>query len=74
MCDCKARINEILAPHNTQLAMNLLNDRDIFVETTKLDEKKRGKRKYMFASFCPFCGDDISPAEVHQDDTGVERR
>lgn len=58
-CSCKAEVNAMLAEHNTKLMENFLNERDIFIETAKLDERKRGKRKYMFASFCPFCGSEI---------------
>lgn len=60
MCECKKEVNGVLAEHNTKLMENLLNGRDVFIETVKLDDKKRGKRKYMFASYCPFCGEEIN--------------
>ena len=59
MCECIERVNERLVEHNTVLNSNILNKKQLFVETTKLDKKKRGKPIMMSASFCPFCGIEI---------------
>lgn len=63
MCKCKEEVNAHLAQHNTKLMDNILNDADIFIQTWKLDEKKRGKPVSMFATFCPFCGVKIKVRE-----------
>lgn len=68
-CNCKAEVNAMLAEHNTQLDFNYMNDRDIFIRTIKLDEKKRGRAAAMFATFCPFCGESLAPAATPQANT-----
>lgn len=61
MCNCIDRVNSELkeqAP-NTMLLVPMMLRRGttrLFVETTKRDDKKRGKPTRMFATFCPFCG------------------
>jgi hypothetical protein len=58
--DCVARINEMLAEHNTQLAEFITfgnaTREPIALMTQKADAKKRGKTVNFFASFCPMCG------------------
>jgi hypothetical protein len=57
--DCTERINALLAPKNTILAVAFSIDsaRELVMLTTvKADTKKRGKPATLFASFCPFCG------------------
>lgn len=60
MCDCIKTVNELLAPHNTQVVLPIFGPKQPFVETMKIDEKKRGKPQAMFASCCPFCGERYS--------------
>lgn len=59
-CECIEVVNKELAEHNTQILLPMFtvgdNVRRPFVETAKLDDKKRGKPLAMFATFCPFCG------------------
>ncbi len=66
MCECISTVNEHLAKHNAQLLLPMFVVRGStqrpFVETTKLDEKKRGKPPAMFATFCPFCGEKYPEA------------
>ena len=57
MCDCIARVNKFLAGHNSKIMLPMLGPQIPFVETQKLDEKKRGKPMMAFATFCPFCGE-----------------
>lgn len=58
--DCKARINELLMPHNTQLADVFALDnqgRELFVVLTeRYNPKVKAGPIRMFASHCPFCG------------------
>ena len=60
MCECIKIVNEQLAEYNTQilLPMFIVGGGVVkpFVETVKLDEKKRVKPRRMFATYCPFCG------------------
>lgn len=58
-CNCIEVVNAELAPRNTQIHLPMFvmgGTPKPFVETIKLDEKKRVKPVKMFASFCPFCG------------------
>lgn len=59
-CDCIETVNAKLAEHNAQILLPMFvlggGPKRPFIETTKLDEKKRGKPPAMFATFCPFCG------------------
>lgn len=60
MCDCIETVQTLLAKYNTQLVLPIFGPQRLFVETMKLDDKKRGKPKSMFASFCPFCGEQYA--------------
>jgi len=58
--DCITKINTLLAPYNTELQpiFSFTGDapQRIAVCTSKIDAKKRGQPKMLFATFCPFCG------------------
>jgi hypothetical protein len=54
--DCVVQIQEQLKEYNTQLETNLFDPTQVFVQTVKVDTKKRGKAKMVLASYCPFCG------------------
>lgn len=61
-CNCRERIEEKLAKHNTKFERFYILD-SLFIGTpyairTTQIEKGRGKKQAtsMFASFCPFCG------------------
>ncbi|UQD69244.1 hypothetical protein JEY40_24830 [Bradyrhizobium japonicum] len=60
MCDCIEKTNTHLAQHNTKIMLPWVGPKLPFVETIKLDEKKRGKPVKMFASHCPFCGEKLN--------------
>jgi hypothetical protein len=69
MCDCINRVNAILAPHNTVLAVPFWSSSGLLtplVETCKLDASKRGKPKAMFANYCPFCGEKYTTTVAEQ--------
>lgn len=55
-CECIETVNAELAPRNTKIVIPMFGPQRPFVETCKLDDKKRGKPVGLFASFCPFCG------------------
>jgi hypothetical protein len=57
MCECIARTDAFLAQHNSKIMLPLFGPQLPFVQTMKVDEKKRGKPAMMFASHCPFCGE-----------------
>lgn len=57
MCGCIEDVNKLLAEHNTTLVLPILGKRRPFIETDKIESKKRGKPPLMQASFCPFCGE-----------------
>ncbi len=72
MCDCLKTANEHLKEFNTKIEVPMWTASGRltpFVTTCKIDDKKRGKPKLMFASCCPFCGEryaeasQIPPAE-----------
>lgn len=50
-CSCIAVINAKLAEHNTMLQVNYMSAADIFIETIKVDEKKRGRPIKIFATY-----------------------
>jgi len=64
MCKCITNIDKQLAEYNTRILLPMIGPRLPFIETMKLNEKKRGKPAKMFATFCPFCGEKY----------GVEKR
>lgn len=59
-CVCVETVDAELVKHNSRLHLPMFvmggSKPKPFVETIKLDEKKRGKPVKMFATFCPFCG------------------
>jgi hypothetical protein len=57
MCDCIKSTNEYLAQHNTKITIPWLGTQRPFVQTEKIDGKKRNKPMMLFASYCPFCGE-----------------
>ena len=66
MCDCRKRIDEQLATHNTRVmqVFSLTDDNETpwrWPITTERVEKKRGAGKppLLFASHCPFCGEEL---------------
>ena len=70
-CDCRTKINEQLVPYNTKIAPIFCIDpkgpvRMPWPISTVQIETGRGKKKAMtlFASYCPFCGVSLKPAEV----------
>jgi hypothetical protein len=63
-CDCIKSVNEKLAFHNSRINIPLFGPKLPFIETIKLDEKKRGKPTKMFATFCPFCGTKFPDAKM----------
>lgn len=63
MCECQNTTNEMLKKYNAALQFSYFGEFRAFVQTIKLDEKKRGKRPLMLASYCPFCGEKYPAAE-----------
>jgi len=68
MCKCIEKVNENLKPSNLVLevpcrvsmgSLDLLSQR-IVVKVSKLDKKKRGAVPNVFASYCPFCGEQYA--------------
>jgi len=66
---CVSQINELLKPHNTMLDLSMSLDFDskpvkttvsTIVATTKIDKTKRKPPKMVVATFCPFCGVELS--------------
>ncbi|PWJ88391.1 hypothetical protein C8D77_111114 [Mesorhizobium loti] len=68
-CECIAKVDELLKPHNTRLQLLLIlsgpNSELPYIGTEQI-EKGRGKpkAKTMFPSFCPFCGTKYRADEV----------
>jgi hypothetical protein len=60
MCECIARVDGLLAQYNTRIELpwwTSSGNLTPFVQTMKVDTKKRGKPRKVFATFCPFCGE-----------------
>jgi len=59
MCNCIEDTNNdpLMIESNTQIMLPLFGPQRALIVTMKLDEKKRGKPKYFFASYCPLCGE-----------------
>lgn len=74
MCNCIETANEHLAEFNTRIELPIWTRSGAlrpFVQTIKINEKKRGNPKMMFASCCPFCGEkyaepDAPTADISQ--------
>jgi peptide deformylase len=67
MCDCVDKVNKLLEPYNTCLTIpivfslvgELTRPEQVLVQTEKIDTKKRtGTAKKLFATYCPFCGNN----------------
>jgi len=63
MCNCISEVNKMLAERNAQLVIPIFGPQRPFVETDKIETKKRGKPPRMFATFCPFCGEKYADEE-----------
>lgn len=61
MCDCISRVDQKLAEFNTRIELPWWTSsgktNTPFIQTIKIDSKKRGKPQAVFASHCPFCGE-----------------
>jgi hypothetical protein len=64
MCGCIERTNAFLADHNTRITLPMLGPQLPFVLTEKVDDKKRGKPAFLFATYCPLCGEKYSDAKA----------
>jgi hypothetical protein len=69
MCNCIDKVNKTLEILNTCLTIPLLVQLDtgeqrvgdrIMLSTEKIDPKKRGTAKKLFAAYCPICGEKYS--------------
>lgn len=60
MCKCIERLDERLAEFNTRIALPWFGPQLPMIETLKADERKRIRPRKIFASFCPFCGEEYS--------------
>lgn len=74
MCNCIADTDAYLAQHNTKIHVPWVGPQIPFVETIKLDEKKRGKPVKMFASHCPFCGEHYPTERTYSELVHEERK
>lgn len=62
-CECVERVNNepIMIENNTQIMLPWFGPQRAMLITMKLDEKKRGKPKEFFATYCPLCGVKYEP-------------
>lgn len=69
MCDCAKQMNEALKEHNAALDIPMMTTRrngdlertgpKVVVATRKLS-KSRKSLPMLFASYCPFCGEEYA--------------
>ena len=71
-CDCRAKANAALAPHNTKIEpiFSINPDGPLSMPwpiSTVQVEKGRGKKRAMglFASYCPLCGVSLKEPKAH---------
>jgi hypothetical protein len=77
MCDCIDDVNKHLAKHNTRIMLPIWTGNGVikpFVETEKVDTKKRGKPRRMFAAHCPFCGEKYATGSRAAEQSLQEQR
>lgn len=63
-CNCIEEVDTKLAEYNIRILVPMFiiprgggkPEPRVFVETVKIDTKKRAKTPAVFATFCPFCG------------------
>ena len=73
MCDCISTVNKMLADHNTRITLPMIGPRLPFVQTEKLDEKKRGKPFPSRAGAALKSGRPIKTTRHHADRGGLLR-
>lgn len=81
MCDCIKKVDEALASHNGKLSVgfgltpeNSLVLR-LMIGTEKIDKAKRKPVPYVYAAYCPFCGESMSSkAEEKRQRKAAKRR
>lgn len=67
MCDCIEKLNVHLKEFNTEINVPFWSRSGVlapFIETRKLDDRKRGKPKSVMASCCPFCGEKYEASDL----------
>lgn len=77
MCDCIKRVNSHLAKFNTEIELPLWTSNGQitpFIQTMKVDDKKRGKPRLMFAIHCPFCGEKYQKSQEKQNENADSTR
>lgn len=63
MCDCITNANNLFREHNTALVTTMFaNPERVVLATQKVNDKVRGKPKYVIATCCPFCGERYAAA------------
>jgi len=74
MCNCIQAVNNELAERkaNTEIHVpfTLSKITRVCIETEKVDGNKRGKPMKVFASFCPFCGQEYAAQQPLAPDAG----
>lgn len=63
MCRCVVSVNDLLADNNTRIERIFLISKGegIGIRTEKVVKKKRQGPTVLFATFCPFCGERLTP-------------
>jgi len=68
MCECREKVNKLLAEHNATLhEVSVINMKtgkvrqSIAIQTERLYREKKYKKQTMIPTFCPFCGDRYRP-------------
>lgn len=56
--ECFDEIDEKLSKSNTRLLRNVLNSNHVFIETTRIDNRRK-RATVVIASYCPFCGEKL---------------
>jgi len=66
MCECIKQMDDALEAHNGKLSVGFGVTQDmglvmrLMIGTEKIDKTKRKPVPYVYAAFCPFCGESMT--------------
>ena len=74
MCDCIGNVDKFLSNVNTEVVVNMSDEKRVKLATQRVNRSRRKGPVSLYATYCPFCGQKY---EIELEDTldnEVERR